>query len=228
MTVTTGRTIDETGAPVPGTGFEFEPGSWLAERITEREGPVTSHPTRPVWGIPMPAEGDCTRTLTIVGADYGGPAEHYHEQSREVFDVREGELTLTRDGTDERIGAGSRATVETGVRHTFRNDSDVRAVLFTEIQTPGRLDAVLPTLGGLAHDPERDPGNLLQRVLIAQRLSGNTVFTDQERPGVGRVTDALAPVARLAGYRGGYGKYLQPAFWWRHVEQPATGRTRTR
>jgi mannose-6-phosphate isomerase-like protein (cupin superfamily) len=220
MTVTTGRTIDESGTPVPGTGFEFERGSWLADRIAERTGPVTSHPTRPVWGIPMPAEGDVTRTLTIVGPGYGGPAEHYHEQSRELFDVREGELTLTLDGADRRVGSGDRASVETGVRHTFRNDGDRRAVLFTEIHDPGRLDAVLPTLGGLAHDPDRDPGDPLQRVMVARRLSGNTVFTDQEQPGVGTVTDALAPVARLAGYRGGYGKYLQPAFWRRHVEQP--------
>jgi mannose-6-phosphate isomerase-like protein (cupin superfamily) len=220
-TVTTGRTLDEDRTPVPGTGFEVERDGWLAERIAERTGPVTSHPTRPVWGVPMPAEGDRVRTLTVVGPDYGGPAEHYHEQSREVFDVREGEVTLTLDGSDRRVRAGATATVDTGVRHTFRNGRGERAVLFTEIHSPGRLETVLPTLGGLAHDPERDPRHPLQRLMVARRLAGNTVFTAQERPGLRTLTDVLAPMARVAGFRGGYGKYLQAAFWRRHVEQPA-------
>jgi quercetin dioxygenase-like cupin family protein len=220
MTHTTGRTLDEQGTPVAGTGFDYDPDGWLGERIAERTGPVTSHPTRPVWGVPMPAEGDTIRTLTVIGPGYGGPAEHYHEQSPEAFDVREGAVTLTLDGTDRRVAAGEVASVGTGTRHTFSNDGDERAVFFAEIHSPGRLDAVLPTLGGLAHDPERDPDDPLQRVMIAKRLAGNTVFTDQERPGVQPMTDLLAPVARLAGYRGAYGEYLQPSFWRRHVEQP--------
>jgi len=201
-TVTTGRTLDETGTPVEGTGFEYDPDGWLGERIAARTGPITSHPTRPVWGIPLSADGDLTRTLTVVGPGYGGPAEHYHEHSEEAFDVHEGEVTLTLDGTDRRVPAGEVATVETGVDHTFRNDRDERAIVTTEIRSPGRLDSVLPTLGGLAHDPERDPEDPLQRVMIAKRLAGNTTFTDQESPGRQAAIDTLAPVARLAGYRG--------------------------
>jgi len=60
----------------------------------------------------------------------------------------------------------------------------------------------------------------LQRAVIADRLDGNTVFTDAERPGADTLAGLLAPVGRAAGYRGAYGKYMQPAFWRRHVEQP--------
>lgn len=217
----TGRTLDEHGDPVPGTGFEVDPDSWLADRLAERTGPITSHPTRPVWAVPLDSSNDhVNRTLSIVGPGYGGPAEHYHEQSTEAFDVCEGTVTFTCDGTDRIVQAGDETTVETGVRHTFRNDTDERALMMTEIHAPGQLNQVLPTLGGLAHDTERNPNNPLQRVAIAQRLAGNTTFTQQERPGVQSLVNALTPVARAAGYRGAYAKYLQPAFWQEHVEQP--------
>lgn len=222
--LTIGRTLDKGGEPVPGTGFNVEPGSWLAERIADRSGPINSHPTRPVWAVPLPPQDgdeDVSRSLSIVGPGYGGPAEHYHEQSTEVFQVREGTVTFTCDSEDRVVEAGNGTTVETGVRHTFRNDTDERALMLTEIHAPGQLDQVLPTLGGLAHDTERSPKNPLQQVVIAQRLAGNTTFTRQDRPGVGPLVDALTPVARAAGYRGAYGKYLQPAFWHDHVEQPS-------
>ena len=221
--VTIGRTLDEDGTPVPGTGFDVEPGSWLAKRVTERSGPISSHPTRPVWAVPQPAPdggGQVNRSVSVVGAGYGGPAEHYHDKSPEVFTVESGEITVTCDGIDHVVTAGESITVETGVRHTFRNDTDERALVTTEIHSPGRLSQVLPTLGGLAHDDDRSTEDPLQQVAIAQRLDGNTTFTRQERPGVGLAVDALGPLARAAGYRGAYGKYLQPAFWREHVEQP--------
>lgn len=219
-THTTGRTLDGNGNPVPGTGFEFDPDGWLAERIAERTGPITSHPTQPVWGVPLEADAGTIRTLSILGPGYGGPAEHYHERSEEVFDIREGKVTMTLDGSDRPVSAGETTTVDTGAVHTFRNESGERAVLITEIHTPGRLGAVLPTLGGLAHDPDRDPEDPLQRALIAERLAGNTTFVDGDSSAARALTGVLAPVARAAGYQGAYGKYLQPAFWRRHVEQP--------
>jgi hypothetical protein len=117
------------------------------------------------------------------------------------------------------VDAGETAHVDTGVRHTFRNDGDGRALVVTEIHSPGRLREVLPTLGGLAHDDERDPDHPLQRAAIAKRLDGNTVFTEgSSLPD--RVVDAVGSLARVAGYRGAYATYAQPAFWRRHVEQP--------
>jgi mannose-6-phosphate isomerase-like protein (cupin superfamily) len=216
--VTIGRTLAD-GRPVDGTGFELDPDGRLAELLAERTGPLTSHPTRPVWGAPLPGPDGVDRTLTVVGSGYGGPPEHYHLRSREVFDIRSGTVMLTLDGADRPVDAGTTTTVDPEVRHTFRNDGPDRAVLVTEIHDPGRLRQVLPTLGGLAHDPERDPEDPLQQAVIAKRLRRNTVFTRGE--GAGEVlTDALAPVARLAGYRGAYAAYTQPAFWERHVEQP--------
>jgi mannose-6-phosphate isomerase-like protein (cupin superfamily) len=217
-TVTIGRTLDDSGNPIPGTGFEIDPDGWLAEQIRGRAGPITSHPTRPVWGVPLDGGADTIRTLSVFGPGYGGPPEHYHEQSPESFEVERGSLTMTIDGTAREVTAGETATVETGVTHTFENHTDERAVVVTNVHSPGRLRQVLPTLGGLAHDEEGDPENPLQQALIADRLDGNTVFTRQER--LEPLSSLLTPVAELAGYQGAYAKYTQPAFWEHHVEQP--------
>lgn len=216
----TGRTLDEHGEPVPGTGFEVEEGSWLDERIGDRAGPITSHPTRAVWGIPLSEDRGPIRTLSVFGPGYDGPPPHYHEHSVELFEIEAGSLVMTLDDEERSVPAGETATVDTGVVHSFRNETDDRALVTTEIRSPGRLRQVLPTLGGLAHDRSRDPDDPLQQVLIADALDGNTTFVREE--GVaGTVAGALAPVARAAGYQGAYATYTQPAFWRDHVEQPA-------
>jgi len=228
-TITTGRTLDGDGEPIPGTGFELDTESWLATQIRERSGPISSHPTQPMWSVPVRA-GDDTRErpddetvrgVSVVGRGYDGPPPHYHTQSRERFDVRHGELTLELDGAERRIPAGETAVVETGVEHTFRVEMDERAVVVTEIDSPGRLRSVLPTLGGLAHDTDRDPDDPLQRAVIADRLADHTVFTAAEGGLVGAATELLAPVGRAAGYQAAYGEYLSSGFWRAHVEQPS-------
>ena len=219
-TYITGRTLDEGGDPIPGTGFEVEPGSRLDQRVRGRTGPVTSHPTRSVWGIPLSDGDGPIRTLSVFGPGYDGPPAHYHERSVEVFTVEAGSLTVRLDAGERTAAAGESVTVDTGVVHTFENGGDERALVTTAIHSPGRLRQVLPTLGGLAHDRSRDADDPLQQACVADALDGNTTFVRGE--GVaGAAARALVPVAHLAGYRGAYATYLQPAFWRAHVEQPS-------
>jgi hypothetical protein len=58
---------------------------------------------------------------------------------------------MTLDDGERTVSAGETATVDTDVVHTFRNGTDERALVVTEIRSPGRLRHVPPTLGGLAH-----------------------------------------------------------------------------
>jgi len=221
MTVTTGRTLEADGRPVPGTGFEVDPEGDLAGLLAERTGPLNSHPTQPVWGAPLePPDGETLRSLSILGPGYDGPPEHYHEQSVERFDVRAGEPTFHLDGESYRARPGETVTVETGQRHTFSVEGGQLSYMVADIHAPGRLRHVLPTLGGLAHDEGMDPEEVLQQVMVARRLSGNTVFTEPDPRVSGPLTRALEPLARLRGYRGAYEKYRQPTFWEAHVEQP--------
>lgn len=215
----TGRTLDENGGPIPGTGFEVVEATWLDDQIRDRTGPITSHPTRAVWGIPLTDGDGPIRTVSVFGPGYDGPPAHYHEQSVEQFAIEDGSITMTLDGEERTVSAGESATVQTGVVHSFRNETDERALVTTEIHSPGRLRQVLPTLGGLAHDRQRDPEHPLQQVRIADTLDGNTTFVEGEGLASSVVT-ALAPIANLAGYQGAYATYMQPAFWRNHVEQP--------
>jgi len=217
----TGRTLDGNGDPVPGTGFDYDPDGELAALLARRTGALTSHPTRAVWSAPLPADAaDVVRSVGIHRPGYDGPPEHYHERSPERFEVLAGEATFEIDGESERVAAGESVDVGTGERHTFTVGGDDLCYMLVEIRSPGRLSQVLPTLGGLAHDDRRDPENPLQLAAIADRLGDNTVFTELPPAVTGPLTAALAPVARLRGYRGAYDQYTRDAFWERHVEQP--------
>lgn len=222
--VTTGRTLDEAGQPVAGTGFSYDPDSVLGEALQTRTGPLTSHPTLASWGtLPTPTEDDpeVHRALSILGPGYDGPPRHYHEVSTEHFEILQGTVFFDLEGTEQRVSAGETITVPTGTEHSFRcPEGGELAVMRTEITPPGRIGYVLPTLGGIAHDAAVDADNPLQQAAIAKRLEGDTVFVELDRRVAKPLTDALAPVARLRGYRGGYAKYAQDAFWERHVEQP--------
>ena len=145
-----GRTLDERGDPVSGTGFDVEAGGWLERRLGKRTGPITSHPTRPVWSVPLSDGDGPIRSVSVFDLGYGGPPAHYHVRSVERFEVEAGSLTVTLNGDERAVSAGESVTVETDVVHTFRNEADERAVVRTEIRSPGRLRQVLPTLGGLA------------------------------------------------------------------------------
>lgn len=227
MPVTTGRTRDRDGQLLAGTGFRYEEGSLLAEVLAARDGPLTSHPTLASWGTlptPDPKDPETFRALSILGPGYDGPPRHYHEVSEERFEMLQGTVVFDRDGEKQAVSAGETLTVPTGVEHGFCcPEGGETAVMRTEISPPGRIGYVLPTLGGIAHDTGASADNPLQQAAIAKRLEGDTVFTDLDRRVAKPLTDALAPLARLRGYRGGYAKYAQPAFWETHVEQPEVG-----
>jgi hypothetical protein len=48
-TVPIGRTLDEQGEPVPGSGFEIDPEGIVAETLGERSEPLLSNPVSQEW-----------------------------------------------------------------------------------------------------------------------------------------------------------------------------------
>jgi len=221
---TTGRTLDVDGHPIDGMGFDLSPDGDLAALLARRTGPMTSHPTQGVWSTPLPDpdpdDGDTIRALSIYSPGFEGPPEHYHEHSTERFAVEAGEVTFRIDDREKRVTAGEVRIVDPGERHSFTVGGSELCYMIVDIESPGRLRQVLPTLSGLAHDSERNPDNPLQQAAIARRLDSNTVFTGINPDLSNPLSAVLAPIAQLRGYRGAYGKYLQDAFWERHVEQP--------
>ena len=54
---------------------------------------------------------------------------HVHDDATNVFHVLEGELVVTRDGTEETVSAPAVVHNARGVEHGARNESDERVLL---------------------------------------------------------------------------------------------------
>jgi len=170
------------------------------------ENPVTRERAtileRP-WDNP---EGRVVAELTaLAGARVLG--EHLHPALVERFTVLEGELTMKQDGRVSVLQAGETAVVEAGVWHDWWNASDRDARVRVEV-TPGeRFVHMIETMFGLARLGHCDRNGLphpLQLALTAPEF-GDVLVLRSPPAAVQRVVfGALAPIARLRGYRATY------------------------
>ncbi|NLU69890.1 XRE family transcriptional regulator [Streptomyces sp. HNM0574] len=87
----------------------------------------------------------------LAGAEAPGPVELWHWRlepgegsesephpsgTAELVHVREGELTLTVDGADYRVPAGTSATFESGVAHAYRNHGSEPVAMTMVVAVP--------------------------------------------------------------------------------------------
>jgi quercetin dioxygenase-like cupin family protein len=151
-------------------------------------------------------EGRATAELTaLVGARVVG--EHLHPALVERFTVLEGELTLKLDGQTSVLREGESAVIEAGVWHDWWNAADRNARARVEI-TPGeRFAHMIETLYGLARLGHTNASGMpppLQLALVGREFGDVIVFRSPPRAIQRAVFGALAPVARLLGYRATY------------------------
>jgi len=151
-------------------------------------------------------EGRATAELTaLVGARVVG--EHLHPALVERFTVLEGELTLKLDGQTQVLREGESAVIEAGVWHDWWNAADRNARARVEV-TPGeRFAHMIETLYGLArlgHTNAKGMPPPLQLALIGREFSDVIVFHSPPRAIQRAAFGALAPIARLRGYRATY------------------------
>ena len=92
----------------------------------------------------------CVLELTLPPG--GGAPNHIHHREDEIIMVMEGTLTVTSAaGRDHAAPIGSAIRLPKGVRHAFRNATDVPVrLLITAI--PGGLDNYFAALGALGND----------------------------------------------------------------------------
>ncbi|WP_090620728.1 cupin domain-containing protein [Natrinema salaciae] len=221
-----GRTLDENGDPIPGSGLEVDPDGDLAEKLRERTGPLVSNPVTREWVAelepPEDTGGEYHSALYLSAGE--GPPEHYHVGYEETFEGISGELTVVVEGTPHRVSAGDSRTVPAGTVHKPRYDGDRFAAAIGTVKPPGKALPLIRTLFGLAHEGNvSDSGQptVLQGMVLTDELADDTVFVSPP-PAVTRLlATVLAPVGRRFGYRTTYAKYEGPEFWERHVEQPS-------
>jgi quercetin dioxygenase-like cupin family protein len=143
--------------------------------------------------------------LALVGARVVG--EHRHPGIVERFTVLEGELTVKCDGETSILGQGETGTIEPNVWHDWWNAGDRDARVLVEV-TPGeRFAHMIETFFGLArlgHTDAKGMPYLLQLALTARGFSDVIVFRSPPLAVQRVLFGALAPIARLRGYRATY------------------------
>ena len=127
------------------------------------------------------------------------------------------------DGREEIADLGRELIVPPGMAHDWWNAGDDEAHVVVELRGDAeqldRFEMVISTLFGLARDGETDAKgrpHLLQAALFAREFDDVVRFTNPPRLVQKILFGALAPIARLFGYRAVYPEYL---------ERPATAAT---
>jgi quercetin dioxygenase-like cupin family protein len=224
----TGRPLDEQGEPRDGPVLELERGSEAAELLRSAARPLASNPGAETWGTllsrPDAGRTDAPELLQWLGPEAGQPPAHRHP-APERFEVLRGRLTVVRDGEEDRLNPGDAATIEPGVEHAFRNDTDGFVAFRAELPSM-RTVLSLYTTWGLDHEGAfaadggfGEPG-LLNGLVLGEDVYDDTTMTAAPVP-VQRLLWATAGrVARVLGYTGIDEAYLADDFWCRHVEQP--------
>ncbi len=224
-TASVGRTLDENGDPIPGSGFEVDPEGDLAGKLQERTGPLVSNPVSQEWvaelETPEDTEGEYHSALYLSAGE--GPPEHYHVGYEETFEGISGELTVVIEGTPHRVSAGDSRAVPAGRVHKPRYDGDSFAAAIGTVKPPGKTLPLIRTLFGLAHEGKvSDSGQpkFLQGMVWTDELADDTVFMSPPPAVTHPLATILAPIGRRFGYQTTYPKYEDPEFWEQHVEQP--------
>ena len=225
--ITTGRTLDQHGHPIAGTGFDYESKGQLAQLLNQRISPLFSQPITGEWIFALilskDTRGEFERGVVIFRPGNSGPPEHIHPAYDEHFDIVQGEFIFKIDGKERRAAAGEKLVVRKGTPHTFRCVSDSHGVVIGETRPAARIGEVIATLFGLAHEGALTPRGqpkFLQAMVIGSEYADDTVFTNPP-PGIAiSVARTLAPVDRMLGYRPTYAKYAEEAWWNARVEQP--------
>jgi mannose-6-phosphate isomerase-like protein (cupin superfamily) len=132
----------------------------------------------------------------------GVRAEHIHPALEERYEVLEGEITINLDGETRRLGAGQRAVVPPGVRHSFENTGDRPAHLVAEAEPAQELRESIEDGARLARTERfSDTGQpqtvraLVEAAALAERYRETVVLTSPPRF-VQRIL--FPPLARFA------------------------------
>jgi len=224
----TGRPLDDDGDPTAGPALELDRDGPSTSLLRESPNALVSSPGVDTWAtmLERPEMGESERPVLLqwLGPDAPEPPAHVHPET-ETFETVEGSLTVKVDGETRRLAAGESVTVESGVEHAFRNDTDETVAFRAELPSM-RTVAALYTVWALDHDGafgddgEYGQPGLLHALPVSEDVYPDTVTTVAPVP-IQRVLWAtLGRLARSLGYAGLDEDTLDDEFWERRVEQP--------
>ncbi|NHN60156.1 MULTISPECIES: cupin domain-containing protein [Halorussus] len=227
-TITTGRPLDEDGAPTDGPALELDPDGAAADLFTDSTHPLTSSPGTGMWAavLEYPDEVDARPALLVwLSPDATELPAHVHTNDEETFRAVEGELTLVEEGEPRRLDPGEEHTVSPGRSHYFRNDTDDFVAFYAEPPWRKTVDTQL-TFSGLDHEGAfgsageyGEPGPLYGLVM-SEYISDGTRVTTLPVVVQRLLWATLGRVAKALGYRPVEERFLRDEFWTETVEQP--------
>lgn len=133
---------------------------------------------------------------------------HVHPRQEERVEVTSGEVHLRLGGEERVLAAGNVLTLPAGVPHMIWNESDAEATAVVRATPALRTETAIETLFGLARDGKTNNSgmpNPLQGALLAKEYE--TFFAFPPLPIQRLVLAAIAPIARLLGYKTSYPVY---------------------
>ncbi|CAN5355303.1 hypothetical protein BH24ACT7_BH24ACT7_15960 [soil metagenome] len=144
--------------------------------------------------------------------------EHIHRGITERFKVISGTLAAKIGGEEIRLSADEEAIAPPGKPHDWWNPSKTEAahvlVELTGDRGEGeRFELLIGTLFGLANDGKvngKGRPNPLQAAVIADEFADVIRFTKPPAAVQRVLIGILAPLGRVAGYRGTYPAYAHP------------------
>lgn len=193
----------------------------MASRAGELwENPVTGERCVVVAGDDEDPDAGIAVELTVApgGAVVG---EHVHSYIHETFEVLDGEVGFSLDGTESIGGPGTKVDVPPGRKHDWWNAGTDPARVLVKVAPAERFGEMIKTLFGLARDGKvnaKGMPNPLQLAVFAKEFRPEAEFTSPP-PAVQTVLfGILSPIGKALGYRATYPQYDAPHG---HVEVPA-------
>jgi quercetin dioxygenase-like cupin family protein len=136
---------------------------------------------------------------------------HMHPRQEERVEIVAGTVGLRLGGEERHLNQGDVVSLPPGIPHALRNEGDGEARVLIQARPALQTETAMETLFGLARDGKTNKSgmpNPLQMALLARAYE-----TFLPSPPVGVQTAllaALAPVARLFGFRTRYPRYSGP------------------
>jgi mannose-6-phosphate isomerase-like protein (cupin superfamily) len=179
-------------------------------------GYVSENPVTGERGIVLeaPPDNPARRLAAELHVRPGGAVagEHLHPAIAERFEVIEGRLGVKLDGERSTIGPGEAVEVAEGRWHDWWQEGDEKAIVRVEVVPGDRFLEMIRTLYGLAVDGRTNAKGMprpLQLVALAEEFNDVIVFRRPPRIVQRLLFGALAPLARVRGYRGIYPRYAE-------------------
>jgi quercetin dioxygenase-like cupin family protein len=138
------------------------------------------------------------------------PPAHYHPSQEEHFAVMGGIIRAVIDGQEEVYGEGDEFVIPPGTSHQMHNDSDEPGSVIWQTRPAMNTEVFFETIWGLAQDGNINHGgiaDLLQRIVVGQEYRDIFRLSNPHDIVQRGLFAVIAPIGRIAGYRGRYADY---------------------